>query len=215
MSVIREPGRFSRHTRRRLVGMTAAASAAALEATAVGCWFALVVLGPRTASTALAGLGLLFCGALLRTVVFGKTTTSIRDLLTPYRIGASLALVAAWPLWLLVAERGTGLWSLALAGVVLVAILILQFRLERAAFHVPMTRRCRMISVLAASLVAVGATIMLASVWYTDWSVVSEPLAVGSQSVVVHIEAFQIGLIVFGLFAFLAHQRRFQQILEP
>ena len=105
MSVIRQPGVLGRTTRRRLVGVTAALSAAAVEAFAVGLWFSLVV-GSRSTSTALAGLGILFCGSLLRASVFGATVSQVGDLLQPRRLGAALMLTGSWLVWLLVANIG-------------------------------------------------------------------------------------------------------------
>ncbi len=214
MSVIREPGRFSHHTRTRVVGVTAAAAAAAVETLAVGLWFVFVVVEPRATSTALAGLGILFCGALLRTSIFGTTTTTIQALLTPRRIGVSLVLVAAWPLWILIAETVGGQAGLALAGLVLATTLTLQFVLERRAFHLSSTWRCRLLMIGGAILVASGATLLLAATWFSSWSAVSDPIQLGSRSVFLIVEAYQLGLLAFGICAFVAHQRRFHQLLE-
>ena len=62
MSVIRQPGVLGQTTQRRLVGITSALSAAAVEAFAVGIWFALVAVESRSVFTALAGLGVLLFG---------------------------------------------------------------------------------------------------------------------------------------------------------
>ncbi|UTF52421.1 hypothetical protein [Natronosalvus rutilus] len=215
MSVIRQPGRFSRHTRRRLVGVTAAGGAATLDTAAVGLWFTLIVVESRTPSTALAGLGILFCGALLRTGVFGATTTSMYALLTPRRIGVALLFVAAWPTWLLVAERIGNPEGLLVAGPVLAGVVAVQIHLERRVFRLPESRRCRVTSLLSGALIAAGATTLLASAWLTNWTVLTEPLMFGATTVVFRIEAYQLGFLVFGAFAFLAHQRRFQLALEP
>lgn len=215
MSVIRQPGVFGRHTRRRLVGVTAAFVAAALEAAAVGLWFTLVVIESRTASTALAGLGILFCGALLRVGVFGATTTAIRSLLTPRRVGVTLVLVGSWISWLFVAEWIGGVPGLLAAGSLLTTALSAQFVLERRVFRFHENRQCHVMALYSALLASIGATTLLASVWFTDWAVTTDPITVGSSSVFLSVEAFQIGLVVFGVFVFLSQQRRFQYTLEP
>ncbi|MFP8958712.1 hypothetical protein ACLI4Y_18565 [Natrialbaceae archaeon A-CW3] len=215
MSVIRQPGLFGRNTRRRVVGVTAAAGAATLEAVAVGLWFTLVVVETRTPAAALAGLGILFCGALLRLGIFGATTTPLRVLLTPRRIATTLSLVAAWPLWILLAEQIDGVVGLVVAGIFLGLVLTVQFVLERRVFHLPESRRCYRTAALAGVLVALGASILLASAWFTNWMVLTEPFVVGDTALVFRFEAYQLGILVFAAFAFLAHQRRFQQTLEP
>ncbi|WP_252698997.1 hypothetical protein [Natronosalvus vescus] len=215
MSVIRQPGLFGRHTRRRVVGVTAAAGAATLEAVAVGLWFTLVVVETRTAAAALAGLGILFCGALLRLGIFGAATAPVQVLLTPRRIATMLTLVAAWPLWILLAERIDGVLGLTVAGILLGLVLTVQFVLECRVFRLPESRRCYATAALAGGLVALGASILLASAWFTNWTVLTEPFVVGDTALIFRIEAYQLGILVFGAFAFLAHQRRFQQTLEP
>ncbi|MFP8888853.1 hypothetical protein ACLI4U_03675 [Natrialbaceae archaeon A-CW2] len=215
MSVIRQSDAFGRHTRRRLVGVGAAVCAATLETLAVGVWFLLVVDGSRSVSTALAGLGVLFCGALLRMGVYGLTTTAIDDILTPVRIGATLTLVTGWLVWLLAAELTGGVFGLIVAGTLLATILTIQFLLERRVFRLTDTQRGQFTALLAAGLIAIGATILLASAWFSDWSVLSESFSLGDRTLVIQVEAIQVGLLVFGVFVFLAHQRRFQQTLEP
>lgn len=217
MSVIRQPGLVERNTRRRIVGTTAALSAATFEALAVGIWYLLVVLETRTTATALAGLGLLFCGSLLRTGVFGVATRSLGDLFGPRRLAAAVLLTTGWVLWLLVAEIIGDSSGLIVGGVLLGTILSAQLLFERRIF------RCyaqgtgidwRAIAI-PATLLAIGASTLLASTWFSDWGLTSEPLSIGATSVFIRIEAFQLGFIVFVLFAFLAHQRRFQQTLDP
>ncbi|WP_254768382.1 hypothetical protein [Salinilacihabitans rarus] len=215
MSVFRPPGVLGRTTRRRLVGVGAAASAAAAEAVGVGAWFTLVVVGPRTTSTALAGLGILFCGSLLRAGVFGATTSAPTDPLQPRRLAAALALAGTWHLWLLVAEVVGGTSGLVAGGAVLTAVLAGQFVLERRVFGSRRPRGGPVHAVGPALLVAVGATTLLAATWFIDWTVTTAPLSVGPRSLVVRIEAFQVGLVVFAAFAFLAQQRRFQRTLAP
>ncbi len=217
MSVLRQPGVLGQTTRRRVVGVTAALTAAVVETLAVGLWFGLVV-GTRSATTALAGLGILFCGSLLRAGVFGATVSNLGDLLQPRRLGAALALTAGWIVWLFVAEQLGGLRGIAVATVVLVGFLTVQFAIERRAFRRrPPTDDSRPIGtlVLPATLLAGGGAALLATVWFADWAIVSPPIALEVTTVVVRIEALQIGVVVFALLAFLAHQQRFQRVLGP
>ncbi|AEH35733.1 hypothetical protein Halxa_1099 [Halopiger xanaduensis SH-6] len=213
MSVIRQPGVLGRTTRQRVVGITAALSAAALETLAVGLWFGLVA-GSRTTSTALAGLGILFCGALLRASVFGATVNHLQDLLEPRRLGAATLLTACWVLWLLVADRIGGQAGLVLATGALTVLLTCQFTFERRAFGRRSIRHCSFVPIVPAALLAIGASALLSAAWFVDWSVTSPPLSVEFATLIVRIEAVQLGGVVFGLFAFLAHQRRFQRLLE-
>jgi len=134
MSVFRQPGVLGRSTRRRVVGVTAALSAAAVEMLAVGSWFVLVV-DSRTTSTALAGLGVLFCGSLLRAGVFGATVSDIGDLLQPRRLGVTVLLTTGWLVWLLVAELIGAVPGVVVATVVLAGILTAQFLLEQRVFR--------------------------------------------------------------------------------
>lgn len=214
MSVIRQPTVLGRSTRRRVVGITAAVSAAAVETVAVGCWFGLVV-GSRSTSTALAGLGVLFCGALLRTGLFGATVSELDDLLQPRRLGAALALTTGWIVWLLVAELIGAAAGVVVATGVLASILTAQFVLERRVFRLHASNRVTFTPVIPGLLMAVGAATLLASAWFTDWGLSAPPLSLGLTTVAIRVEAVQIGVLVFGLFAFLAHQRRFQRILDP
>ena len=217
MSVLRQPGVLGRATRRRVVGVTAALTAAVVETLAVGLWFGLVV-GTRSTTTALAGLGILFCGSLLRAGVFGATVSHLGDLLQPRRLAAALALTAGWIVWLFVAEQLGGLRGIAVGTAVLVGFLTVQFAIERRAFHLR-AQFCDSSPVgtlvLPATLLAGGGAALLAAVWFADWAIVSPPLALEVTTVVVRIEAVQIGVAVFGLLAFLAHQQRFQRVLDP
>ena len=213
MSVIRQPGVLGRTTRRRVVGLTAAFSAATLETLAVCLWFGLVI-GSRTASTALAGLGILYCGSLLRAGVFGATLNRLGDLLEPRRLGAATALTAGWIVWLLVAERIGGGSGVALATATLAIVLTAQFDFERRVFGHRSLRRPSFVPIVPATLLALGASALLASAWFVDWAVTSPPLSLEVTTFVIRVEAVQLGAVVFGLFAFLAHQRRFQRLLE-
>ncbi|WP_226479096.1 hypothetical protein [Natrinema amylolyticum] len=217
MSVIRQPEVLGRTTRRRVVGVTAALSAAAVETVGVGLWFGLVV-GSRTTSTALAGLGILFCGSLLRAGVFGATVSDLGDLLEPHRLGAAVVLTTGWVLWLLVAELIGGSIGVVVGTTVLAGVLTAQFVLERRVFRLRAKRSNDGTTVTAAIsglLMAAGASALLATTWFTDWVLSSPPLSLGFTTVVVEIVALHIGVLVFGFVAFLAHQHRFQRILDP
>ncbi|MDS0477968.1 hypothetical protein [Natrinema sp. 1APR25-10V2] len=214
MSVLRQPGVLGRTAHRRVVGVTAALSAAAVETVAVGLWFGLVV-GDPTASTALAGLGLLFCGSLLRAGVVGATVSTLGDLLQPRRLGVALVLTAGWVVWLLVAELFGGVPGVVVATAVLTCVLTGQFVLERRVFRQPVRHEIAFTPVVPGLLMALGASTLLVATWFVDWGVSSPPLPLGSTTIVFRIEALQIAAIVFGLFVFCAHQRRFQRILEP
>lgn len=216
MSVIRQPGVLGRTTRRRVVGVTGALATATIETVAVGLWFLLVVES-RSTTTALAGLVILFLGSALRTGLFGVLVDDLVNLLRPRRLGAALALTAGWLGWLFVAEWIGGTAGIVVATAILVPSLVVQLLAERRARRVG----CRSASestlplVLPAVLLTVGASSLLASAWLTDWTIVTPPLGLEGTAVVLRIEAMQVGLIVFGLFAFLAHQRRFQWVIDP
>ncbi|MDF9747071.1 hypothetical protein [Natrinema salsiterrestre] len=214
MSVIRQPEVLGRTTQRRVVGAAAALSAAVVETLAVGLWFGLVV-GPRTASTALAGLGILFCGSLLRTVVLGATIDDLGALMEPHQLGSAVVLTTGWIVWLLVAELIGGGSGIAVATTLLAGLLTTQFVLERRAFGLPSAGGVAVRPMVPGVLLAAGAATLLATAWFTDWTVSSPPLSVGFATATVEIVALHIGVLVFGLFAFLAHQRRFQRILNP
>lgn len=217
MSVIRQPAVLGRSTRRRVVGITAALAAAAVETLSVGLWFLLVV-DARSTSTALAGLGLLLAGSLLRTGIVGMAVSGLDDDIEPRRLGAPLVQTAGWILWLYLAEVIGGGVGIAVATVVLGISRFAGLMLERRAYHLYSygyaTRRVLPL-VLTATLPAVGAATLLASAWFTDWAVVFPPVSVELTTVVLRIDAVQIGVVVFGLFVFLAHQRRFQRVLDP
>ncbi|MFD1564177.1 hypothetical protein ACFR99_11520 [Haloarchaeobius amylolyticus] len=212
MSVLRQPEVLGRTARRRVVGVTAALSAAAVETVAVGCWFSLVI-GPRTTATALAGLGVLFCGSLLRMGIFGATVSDLGDLLEPRRLGVTVVLTSGWIVWLLVAELIGDPLGVAVATLVFAGVLTGQFVLERRTFRQPATDGWPVTLAISGLLLAVGASTLLATAWFTDWAIASSPLAVGSTTVVLRLDAVHLGVLAFGLFAFLAHQHRFQRLL--
>ncbi|MFP8953210.1 hypothetical protein ACLI4Z_09600 [Natrialbaceae archaeon A-arb3/5] len=214
MSVIRQPGVLGRTTRRRLVGVTVALTAAVVETLAVGLWFGLVVDSPSP-STALAGLGILFCGSVLRAGIFGATVSGLGDFLQPRRLGAALALTGGWLSWLFVADAVGGAPGVAVATVVLLLALTGQFVLERRVFERRMASQPTVASVLPAALLALGGSLLLGVTWFTDLQLVSPPLSLEVTTIVLRIEPLQVGILLFGLLAFLAHQRRFQYVLEP
>ncbi len=213
MSVIRQPGVLGRTARQRIVGVTAALSAMAVETLAVGLWFGLVV-GNRTPSIALAGLGILFCGALLRAGVFGATVSEVDDLLQPLQLGAALLLTAGWVLWLWLAELIGGPSGVVVATGILVCILVVQFAFERRVFRTRTTPQTPLRSIGSALLLGTGAALMLASVWFIEWTIASPPLSIGFTTVVLLIDALHIGVLAFVLCSFLAHQQRFQRLLD-
>ncbi len=218
MSVIRQPEVLGQTTRRRVIGVTAAIFTTAIEAIAVGSWFLLVVLETRTVSTTLAGVGILFCGSLLRASVFGATTSELGDIIKPRRLGTAVFVTAGWTLWLVVAEWIGGVTGVLAAGLVLAGILTIHFSLERRVFHGarPASRLPRLrCAVVPAFLITVGASALLSSVWFVDWSVVSPPISLEVTQVVLHVEAVQIAFALFALVMFLAHQQRFTITLEP
>jgi len=213
MSVLRQPEVLGRTTRQRVVGVTAALSAAAVETVAVGCWFGLVV-GSRTTATALAGLGVLFCGSLLRTTIFGVTVSDLGARLQPQQLGVTVSLTAGWIVWLLVAELIGESLGVVVAAVVFTGMLTGQFVLERRIFR-QSTDRWSFALAVPGLLLAAGASILLATVWFTDWAISSSPYSIGSTTIVLRIGAIHLGVFAFGFFAFLAHQRRFQRLLGP
>lgn len=213
MSVIRQPGVLGRTTRRRVVGITAALSTAMIETTAVSLWFWLAI-DARTASTALAGLGILFCGALLRAGLFEATIDTLSDLLQPHRLGVTLTLAASWIVWLLVAESIGGIGGGVVAFVVLTGLLVGQFTLERRVFEVEDDHVSNVATLLPATLLAAGATTLLASKRLLEWTLYSPPLPFEVTTIVIQLEAVHLGVAAFGFCAFLAHQQRFQRLLS-
>ncbi|ELY83953.1 hypothetical protein [Natrinema gari] len=211
MSVIRQPEVLGRTTRRRVVGVAAALSAAAVETAGVGLWFGLVV-GSRTIAAALAGLGVLFCGALLRTGVFGATVTDLETLVEPARLGAALVLTAGWIVWLFVAELIGGSVGVAVGTAVLAGILTGQFALERRVFR---PRAADGATVVPGLVLAAGASVLLATAWFLDRGLSAPPLSLGFTTIVVELTALHIGLLAFALSGALAHQRRLQRALDP
>ncbi|SFS55544.1 hypothetical protein [Halostagnicola kamekurae] len=217
MSVISHPEALGRTARRRVRWMTAAACSTAIEALAVGAWFLLVVLETRTAATALVGVGILFCGSVLRASIFRATTSERGDVLKPSRLCTAVFVTAGWVCWLLVAESIGGARGVLAAGIVLVGAVLARFTLERRVFDGKRSDRGRSVvwcQFVPAVLVAAGASALLSSVWFVDWSIASPPISLVSSRFVLHVEAAQIGFALFGLITFLAYQQRFRTALE-
>ncbi|WP_255193698.1 hypothetical protein [Natronobeatus ordinarius] len=222
MSVFRQPSVLGQTTRRRLVGVTAALSSATVETTAVGAWFVLVAVEARTLSTAMAGLGILFCGSLLRTGVFGVATSDLVDLLRPRRLLTTMVLTGSWIVWLLIAESVGGKRGVAVAGLSLALVLTGQFALERRIFHIDADddrSASRSVpsppGVVPAILVALGASALLATTWFTDWSFRTTLFTVEGTSLFVEFPAFYFGVFSFWLCSFIAQQRRLYRTLDP
>lgn len=214
MSVLRQPKPLRWTAYRRLVGVTASVGAAVLEAVAVCTWFFVVASGTHSFGVALAGLAVLLGGCLLRTEVFDATIGERNRAVLPSRIALTVILATGWVLWLLVADVVGGAAGIGIAFVILTAVLAVQFDLERrfagARPGPPEPVTC----VLSAVFLAIGASALLASVWFSTWAATS-PLGLEATTVVLRFEAGHLGAIVFALFAFLAHQRRFQRRLDP
>ncbi|AFZ74879.1 hypothetical protein [Natronobacterium gregoryi] len=212
MSVIRQPGVLGRTTRRRVVGTTAAISTATLESVAVGLWFWLVA-DAQTASTALAGLGILFCGALLRAGLFEATVSTLGDLLQPRRLTAAVGFTAGWVVWLLVADTIGGLAGVVVASAVLIGFFVGQFAFERHVFRIDADDVPSTSLLIPAGLLSVGATTLLASSRLIEWTLVSPPMSLEVTTFVIQLEAVHLGIVAFAFCAFLAHQQRFDRLL--
>lgn len=219
MSVIRQPGILGQTAQRRLVGITTALSAAAVEALAVGTWFALVAVESRTLFTALAGLGVLLFGSLVRTGVFGSVTSEHTSRLSPspMRLATAVALAGCWVLWLLTAETVGGVTGVAIAGIALAGLLSIQFALERRTYY-RQSQSSRTLgtvrrTVLPGVLVAAGATALLSATWFVDWTLVLALVPLGDVTLTLEIGGVALGFASYGLFSFLAQQQRFQRLL--
>ncbi|EMA28058.1 hypothetical protein [Halobiforma nitratireducens] len=219
MSVIRQPGVLGRTTRRRVVGTTAALSAAICETVAVVLWFWLVV-GSTATSTALAALGILFCGALLRAGLFEATVSSLGDFVHPRRLGAAVAWTTSWVVWLLVAEFVGGPVGVAVATAGLTILLVAQFTVERRVFRAGQVYDRQLVpsltAVVPAVVLAAGAAALLVTTRtrFADWMLVSPPVSLEVTTIVIRIEAVHVGIAVFAICAFLAHQQRFRRLLS-
>ncbi|MFW5974420.1 MAG: hypothetical protein ACOCPZ_03480 [Natrialbaceae archaeon] len=222
MSVIRRPDVLGRQGRRRIVGISGAAWAATVESLSVGTWYALLVVEPRTAFTALGGLSVLAFGALLRTGIVGSVLGGLGRYTLPRRALSAVALSACWLCWLLVAERIDGRFALPIAGAVLVVLLSLQFALERRAVSLhAVPRASKLLTVpgvrtalLPAVVLAVGSTILLATSWYAESSLLAVVVPLGEESATVDVPTALVGLVGFACCSFLAQERRLRRLLD-
>lgn len=216
MSVIRQPRVLGRTTQRRLVGLTSALSAAAVEAFAVGTWFALVGVGSRSAFTALAGLGVLLFGSLLRTGVIGALEGGRAVRSAPMRVATAILLAGCWVGWLLTAEQIGGVAGVLVAGALLATTLSIQFALERRLyFWSPIERVADVVvrGLAPAFLAATGATLLLAGTWFVDWTVPLATIPLGDLTVRLEVGGLVVGFACYGACSFLAQQRRASRVL--
>ena len=222
MRVSRRSNVLGRRARRRLDGLRAALAAAIVEVSTVGTWFALIVFETRTAYTALAGIGVLLFGALVRTGVTGSAVGRTPLVSLWRRLLAATLFAASWPWWLLVAESVDGRTGVFVAGAVLAALLSTQFALEHRAVRLPpapspsaviRTSGVRGV-VFPAVVLAVGATTLLALTWFTTGVVYAVGIPVGEQTLYVEASSLVVGLLVFGLCSLLAHDRRITRLLD-
>lgn len=214
MSVIRRPEVLGQSTRRRVLGATAAITAATIEILAVGTWFALVMGSERTVPAALGGLGVLVVGSVLRTGVFDAATVGASRVSRPQRLVPAIVHAACWPLWLLTAERIGGRTGIAAGAVVLALSIAVQYELERRTVAMGTTRRASALAtVVPGALVALGATALLAATWFANWSVVTIPVSISATSYTLEIGPFALAFLVFGALVFAAQERRFQHEL--
>lgn len=216
MSVIRQPGVLGQRTERRLAGITSALSASVIEALAVGTWFALVVVESRTVFTALAGLGVLLFGSLLRSGVVGSVGSRQRLRSLPLRLASAVTLATCWVLWLYTAETVGGVEGVLAGGGVLVVALAVQFTLERRAYYrrgdlgaLAVVRRTLVPSVCLAA----GASTLLAAAWFVDATFVFAQIPVGDLVLELGASSTPLGFVAYGLCSFLAQQRRIQWLL--
>ncbi|ELY90750.1 hypothetical protein [Natrialba taiwanensis] len=214
MSVIRHPGVLGQRTRRRLVKLAAALTVAVVEALAVSLWFGLVITA-RSTTTALIGLGILLCGSLLRITIFEAAITDSAPPLTLERVGTALTLTAGWVVWLLLAELLGGATGVLVATVCLTGALTAQFCFECYVFHSVTPTTSSVTPVLSAAVLALGAATLLTTAWFVDWTIGSPLAELDAGIIAIRIETIQLAALVFGLCAFLAHQHRFQRLLEP
>ncbi|AGB39522.1 hypothetical protein [Natronococcus occultus] len=207
MSTLRQPGAFGRPTRRHVFDAVAAVSAGAVEAASVGLWFALVA-GSRTTTTALVGAAVLVVGILLRTRIVAAAVDGWRLRHAPRRVGLALALAAGWICWLLLAETVGSPAGAIVATALLGAGVAAQFELEGATCRPRSADGDRLASIVPGLLLALGAGGLLWANWAAGWTIVSPPLPLGVTTVVVRIEAVQLGLLGFAVLAVAAHRLR-------
>lgn len=214
MSVIRRPGVLGRTTHRRVVGVTTALSATAADVAAVGTWFLLIVVHARTLSTALVGLAILLTGSIARVGVLDAATAGSRNGGRPGRLLTAIGLSACWIGWLLAAETVGGVGGALVGGGVLSGLLAVQYGLENrivgAAAH---ATDVDVGTLVPSTLQAVGATSLLASVWFVDLTLLTMPLSIAGRSAVLEVGTVSFGVVAFALCTFLGHQRRVRRRL--
>lgn len=214
MSVIRRPRSLGQRTHRRILGATALLSAASVELIAVGTWFTLVSGEFRSVATALVGLVVLLVGSLLRIGVFDAVTTGSVRMAHPRRLVPALVHAGCWVTWLLASEVIGGVLGLVVAAIVLAIAVGLEFELERQAVAIGTRTRFDAASSLGASaLVAVGATIMLATSHYLQWTILTVPIAIQETTLNVDVGSFTAGFLVFAVLVFVAERRRLRREL--
>ena len=212
MSVIRYPGQVDRGRRRRLVGLTASVATALVDTIAVSIWLALVVIGTRTALTALLGLGILLVGAFLRSRIFGSAVGERRSIRRPGRLATAVAVATGWVAWIFVAEWIGSVLGMVVGGVVLGACLLFAFFAERVAVIDGDVTRSERPSLVSPLVLALGSSVLLASLWFTTWTT-SLTVSGGSRPLLFTIDAVHLGVLLFALCAFLAHRRRVRRYL--
>ncbi|MFC3958491.1 hypothetical protein [Halovivax cerinus] len=184
-----------------------------IDTVTIGCWFTLVVIESRTHFTALAGLGVLWFGALLRT---GFVVTSLgwdHTMTNPRWIVVSGIYTAIWIGWLLIAEGIGGRIGVSLAGAVLVVALTLHFAIANGMARPRAPRSPEpgsidwSLALAPAVVLASGATVLLGLVWYVDVTMYATTLAVGTQTIVLEVDTIAHGIAAFGCGSFLGTHR--------
>ncbi len=216
MSVIRRPG-FGRRTRRRVVDFRAALSVAVVDAATVGCWFTLVVIEPRRPFTALAGLTVLFFGALVRTNLISETLggDSAGDQPRPRRIVAATVYATIWLGWLIAAESVGAASGLLFGTLVLVGGLVSYFVIQwffvlRVSPYtaLPMNAVPHLRTVIVpATLLGLGATVLLGIVWFGSATLISATIPLGDRALLFEIHVVVAGILVLGCCSFLGTHR--------
>lgn len=185
-----------------------------VDAGTVGCWFGLVVLETRSVFTALAGLGVLCFGALIRTGLIASSLGGIRDVGRPQWLVVAGAYAAIWIGWLLVAEWIGGVAGLVVAGILLAMFLgshsSIEYRLARPWSDPTVSDRSTdwtAAVVVPALTLAVGATALLGFVWFGDSTLYETTIAIGRRTVVFEIHAVFNGVALLGCSSFVGTHR--------
>lgn len=213
MSVIRRPV-TGRRRRTRIGDARTAFWVAVVDAGTVGCWFGLVVLETRSVFTALAGLGVLSFGALIRTGLIASSLGGIRDVGRPQWLVVAGAYAAIWIGWLLVAEWIGGVAGVLVAGTLLAVFLgshsSIEYRLARPWTDPTVSDRStdwRAAVVIPAVALAVGATALLGFVWFGESTLFETSIALGRRTVVFEIHAALNGVALLGCSSFVGTHR--------